>query len=51
MSLKWFEKRLMLDVPDDRVKRRARQLITSSIDNVGTKIYDGFQAWSNGYAV
>ena len=51
VSLKRFEKRLMLDVPDNKVDRKARQLIHSSIDSPGTKIYDVFQKYSNGLAV
>lgn len=51
VSLKRFEKRLMLDVPDSKVDKKARQLIHSSIDSPGTKIYDVFQKYSNGLAV
>ncbi|KAL7538715.1 hypothetical protein ACHAXR_011790 [Thalassiosira sp. AJA248-18] len=51
VSLKRFEKRLMLDVPDSKVGKKALQLITSSIDSTGTKLYDIFQHHSNGLAV
>ena len=51
VSLKRFVKRLMLDVPDNKVDKKALQLITSSIDNYGTKLYDVFQKHSNGLAV
>jgi len=51
VSLKRFEKRLMLDVPDNKVDKKARQLITKSIDNYGTKLYDIFQHHSNGLAI
>ncbi|KAL9188958.1 hypothetical protein ACHAXT_011448 [Thalassiosira profunda] len=51
VSLKRFEKRLMLDVPDRKVEKKAMQLIASSIDSPGTKIYDVFQYHSNGLAV
>lgn len=51
VSLKRFEKRLMLDVPDAKIGKKAAQLITSSIDNTGTKLYDVFQYHSNGLAV
>eukprot|EP00934_Nitzschia_sp_Nitz4_P000571 Nitzschia sp. Nitz4//scaffold139_size61406//2322//5362//NITZ4_006445-RA/size61406-processed-gene-0.48-mRNA-1//1//CDS//3329535807//571//frame0 len=51
ISLKRFEQRLMLDVPDDQIERRAKQLITRSYDHWGTNFYDKFQKWSNGYAI
>eukprot|EP00574_Skeletonema_japonicum_P005933 CAMPEP_0201715824 /NCGR_PEP_ID=MMETSP0593-20130828/1920_1 /ASSEMBLY_ACC=CAM_ASM_000672 /TAXON_ID=267983 /ORGANISM="Skeletonema japonicum, Strain CCMP2506" /LENGTH=1039 /DNA_ID=CAMNT_0048205431 /DNA_START=149 /DNA_END=3268 /DNA_ORIENTATION=- len=50
VSLKRFEKRLLLDVPDDKVEIKARKLIKKSIDHKGTKLYDVFQFYSNGYA-
>ncbi len=50
VSLKRFEKRLMLDIPDAKVEKKALKLITSSIDNKGTKLYDVFQNHSNGLA-
>ena len=51
VSLKRFEKRLMLDVPDSKVDKKARKLIHNSIDSMGTKLYDVFQYHSNGLAV
>jgi len=51
VSLKRFEKRLMLDIPDSKVEKKAHQLITSSIDSSGTKVYDIFQKYSNGLAI
>jgi len=51
VSLKRFEKRLMLDVPDNKVDKKARKLIHNSIDSMGTKLYDVFQYHSNGLAV
>jgi len=51
VSLKRFEKRLMLDVPDSKVDKKARKLIHTSIDSMGTKLYDVFQYHSNGLAV
>ena len=50
VSLKRFEKRLMLDIPDNKVEAKARKLITASMDHKGTKAYDIFQYHSNGYA-
>ena len=50
VSLKKFEKRLMLDIPDSKVDAKAKKLIKSSIDHSGTKLYDVFQYHSNGYA-
>jgi len=51
VGLKRFEKRLMLDVPDVKVGKKAMQLINSSMDNTGTKLYDIFQYHSNGLAI
>lgn len=51
ISLKRFEKRLMLGVPDSQIEKRAKALITLSYDHWGTNAYDSFQQWSNGYAV
>ena len=51
ISLKRFEKRLMLHVPDKDVERRAQKLIDKSIDNFGTWFYDWFQHVDNGYAM
>jgi phosphatidylinositol 4-kinase len=50
VSLKKFEKRLMLDVPDNKVETKAKRLIKASIEHTGTKLYDIFQYHSNGYA-
>mmetsp|Transcript_22047 Transcript_22047/g.40446 ORF Transcript_22047/g.40446 Transcript_22047/m.40446 type:complete len:85 (+) Transcript_22047:1393-1647(+) len=50
VSLKRFEKRLMLDVPDVKVGKKALQLIINSVDSTGTKLYDVFQNHSNGLA-
>ncbi len=51
VALKRFENRLMLDVIDSKVETKAQQLINSSIDSCGTKIYDIFQYHSNGLAI
>lgn len=51
VSLRRFEKRLMLDVPDNQIEKRAKALITQSYDHWGTNFYDKFQKWSNGYAI
>jgi len=51
VSLKRFEKRLMLDVPDAKVEKKALQLIANSMDCAGTKLYDIFQNHSNGLAI
>jgi hypothetical protein len=50
VSLQKFEKRLMLDVPDKLIEKRALALIQTSLDHWGTNLYDGFQQYSNGYA-
>mmetsp|Transcript_6258 Transcript_6258/g.15485 ORF Transcript_6258/g.15485 Transcript_6258/m.15485 type:complete len:1206 (-) Transcript_6258:200-3817(-) len=46
-----FRKRLMLDVPDGRVESEARALIHSARNHLGTRLYDSFQNWTNGYAI
>lgn len=51
IALKKFEKRLMLDVADKNVEKRALRLIKKSTDHFGTWFYDAFQQWSNGYAI
>jgi phosphatidylinositol 4-kinase len=51
VSLKKFEKRLMLHVPDEKIEKKAMKLISNSIEHHGTKIYDIFQYYSNGLAV
>ena len=50
VSLKRFENRLMLDIPDSKIDKKAQGLINSSIDSCGTKVYDIFQYHSNGLA-
>jgi phosphatidylinositol 4-kinase len=50
-ALAKFEKRLMLRVPDHRIKRKARNLIRSSQRHFGTYLYDRFQKATNGYAM
>lgn len=50
-ALRGFRERLLLDVPGDKVERRAKQLIQSARNHWGTKAYDSFQQWSNGYAM
>ncbi|KAL7512375.1 hypothetical protein ACHAXN_010599 [Cyclotella atomus] len=50
VSLKRFEKRLMLDVPDNKIEKKALKLIKASIEHQGTKVYDVFQYYSNGLA-
>lgn len=51
VTLRRFEKRLMLDVPDKFIEKRAKRLIKLSYDHWGTGAYDSFQKWSNGYAI
>ena len=51
VSLKRFEKRLFLKVKDEYVERRAKALIKTAYDHVGTNLYDSFQQYSNGYAI
>lgn len=50
-ALTRFEKRLMLDVPDKQVKRKALNLIRRSKQHFGTYLYDTFQKATNGYAM
>ena len=50
-ALKGLEKRLMLRVPDHKVKRRAKRLIRRSRRHFGTYLYDAFQKATNGYAI
>lgn len=50
-ALTRFEKRLMLDIPDHKVKRKALNLIRKSKQHFGTYLYDAFQKATNGYAV
>ena len=46
-----LEKRLMLNVPDRQIERRARKLIRKSKQHLGTYLYDVFQKATNGYAI
>ena len=50
-ALKGFRERLMLDIPDDQVEAKAMRLIDTARDHWGTRAYDSFQQWSNGYAI
>jgi phosphatidylinositol 4-kinase len=50
-SLKRFEKRLMIDVADHLIEKRAKGLIKLAYNHWGTTAYDSFQQWSNGYAI
>lgn len=50
-ALTRFEKRLMLDVPDKLVKKKALKLIRRSKQHFGTYLYDAFQKATNGYAI
>ena len=50
-ALRGFRERLMLDVPDNKVEKNARRLIERARDHWGTRAYDKFQEWSNGYAI
>ena len=50
VALKRFQERLMLDVPNRKIKRKALELIDGSIGHVGTYLYDQFQLKSNGLA-
>lgn len=51
VSLKRFEKRLMLNVPDHKVRKSVLKLIDKSLNHTGTNLYDKFQKYSNGYAI
>jgi phosphatidylinositol 4-kinase A len=51
VALRRFEKRLMLDVPDDQVEQRALGLVRNAQKHWGTTAYDKFQHMSNGYAI
>lgn len=51
VSLKAFEKRLMLDKKDKDAKKGALKLVEKSAEHVGTYLYDRFQRYSNGYAM
>lgn len=49
ISLKRFQDRLMLDVPDGKIKKKALALVSSASQHTGTVLYDKFQYHSNGY--
>jgi phosphatidylinositol 4-kinase len=51
ISLKRFEQRLMLHVPENQVEKRANKLIDKSYNHFGTNFYDKFQKWSNDYEI
>ena len=51
VTLRRFEQRLMLDVKDKFIEKRAKGLITKSYCHWGTGAYDSFQQHSNGYAI
>jgi phosphatidylinositol 4-kinase len=51
VSLQRFERRLLLNIADDKVEPYARQLIKLARNHWGTRAYDSFQKWSNGYAI
>lgn len=51
LALKGFQKRLMINVPDHLVKRKALNLIRKSRQHFGTYLYDAFQKATNGYAI
>ena len=46
--LEQMRKRLMLDVPDEQLRERVRQLVMLSHDHMNTFLYDKFQKMSNG---
>jgi phosphatidylinositol 4-kinase len=46
-----FEQRLMLNVPDKNIKKKALRLIHKSKQHFGTYLYDAFQKATNGYAI
>ena len=50
-ALKGFRQRLMLNVPENQVESRAKALIAKAHNHWGTRAYDAFQHWSNGYAI
>jgi phosphatidylinositol 4-kinase len=50
-ALTKFEERLMLRVPEGKVKAKALRLIRKSRQHFGTYLYDRFQLASNGYAM
>jgi phosphatidylinositol 4-kinase len=46
-----FEQRLMLNVRDKYIKKKALRLIRKSKQHFGTYLYDAFQKATNGYAI
>lgn len=50
-SLRRFEKRLMLNISNKHIEKRALNLIRKSYDHWGTNAYDKFQKYSNGYEI
>ena len=46
--LEQMRRRLMLDVPDEQLRERVRQLVLLSHDHMNTYLYDKFQRMSNG---
>ncbi|GKY98038.1 hypothetical protein MPSEU_000761900 [Mayamaea pseudoterrestris] len=50
-ALTQFEDRLMLKVPEHKVKARILGLIRKARQHAGTYMYDAFQKASNGYAI
>lgn len=46
-----FENRLLLNVPDQDVRRKALKLVKKARRHVGTYLYDVFQKATNGYAI
>ena len=50
-ALRGFRERLMLDIPEELVEAKALGLIQKAYNHWGTRAYDSFQQWSNGYAI
>ena len=50
-ALAQFEDRLMLKVPEHKVKARILRLVRKSRQHAGTYMYDVFQKATNGYAI
>lgn len=51
VALKHFSERLMIDVPDNLVEKKALALVHRSAENIGTVSYDKFQNMTCGYAI
>ncbi|KAG5183852.1 kinase-like domain-containing protein, partial [Tribonema minus] len=47
-ALRAFQRRLMRNLTDDDIRRKARQMVDQSLDHKGTRLYDRFQLFSNG---